>query len=258
MDLGLVQCAPAAALLGKISSYYGFQEATPAPVRRREGPGRDVVLIFSFGDEWLIDGERFKSFAAGLHDRQVTTEHGGRSFGMHINVAPPAAYMLFGLPLHTLAHRAVRLEDVFHEPSLVDRLHDAGDWTARFRLLDAVLMKRAADARPPSAGVVWAWRRLIETDGRVAVGALAEELGWSRKRIVARFREEVGLPPKAMARLLRFDRARTLAERPGRPDWSRIAVECGYYDQSHLINDFRAVTGRTPETFFQDTVAPAA
>jgi AraC-like DNA-binding protein len=245
-------------LLGKISSYYGFREVTPVSMRRREGPGRDVVLIISFGEEWLIDGERFTSFAAGLHDRQVTTEHGGHSFGMHINVTPPLAYMLFGLPLHTLAHTKVPLEDVFDEPFLVDRLHDAGGWTARFRLLDQVLTKRLADARPPSAGVVWAWRRLVETDGRVPIGALAEELAWSRKRIVARFREEIGLPPKAMARLLRFERARELAEQPGRPDWARLAVDCGYYDQSHLINDFRFVTGRTPATFFQDTTAPAA
>jgi AraC-like DNA-binding protein len=162
--------------------------------------------------------------------------------------------MLFGLPLHTLAHRAVSLEDVFDEPSLVDRLYDAGGWEARFGLVDAVLLRRLADTRPPTPGVAWAWRRLVETDGRVAIGALADELGWSRKRIVARFREEVGLPPKAMARLLRFERARALAERPGRHDWVRIAVECGYYDQSHLINDFRAVTGRTPETFLQDTM----
>lgn len=258
MDVELVQGAPAAALLGQVSRYYGFREATSAPMRRREGPGRDVVLIVSFGEEWLIDGERFTSFAAGLHDRQVTTEHGGRSFGMHIDLAPPAAYMLFGLPLHTLAHRKVPLEDVLGEPFLVDRLHDAGGWAARFRLLDCVLLKRLADARPPSPGVVWAWRRLVETDGRVAVGALAGELGWSRKRIVARFREEIGLPPKAVARLLRFERARELAEGAQRADWARIAVECGYYDQSHLINDFRAVTGRTPATFFQDTVTSAA
>ena len=227
-------------------------------MRRREGPGRHVVVIVSFGEDWLIDGERFQSFAAGLRNRQVTTEHGGRSFGMHVNLAPPAAFMLFGLPLHTFAHRAIPLEEALDEPFLVDRLYDAGDWTARFRLLDGVLMKRLADAPPPSAGVVWAWRRLVETGGRVAVGALAEELGWSRKRIAARFRAEVGLPPKAAARLLRFDRARELAEQVERPDWVRIALECGYYDQSHLINDFRAVTGRTPATFFQDTVASAA
>ena len=258
MEVGRVQGAPDPGLRGWISSYYGFGESTPTPIRRREGPGRDVVLIVSFGEEWLINGERLTSFAAGLHDREVATQHGGRSFGMHINIAPPAAHMLFGLPLHTLARRQVPLEDIFDEPFLVERLYDAEDWAARFRLLDAVFTKRLADARPSSAELVWAWRRLVETNGRVAVGALAEELGWSRKRIVARFREEVGLPPKTVARLLRFDRARTLAERPERLDWARIALDCGYYDQSHLINDFRAVTGRTPETFFQDRVASAA
>lgn len=252
----LVQRPPAAALIGKVStSYYGFREVTSAPVRRREGPGRDVVLIVSFGEEWLIDGERLGSFVAGLHVRQVTTEHGGRSFGMHVNLAPPAASMLFGLPLHTLAHRKVPLEEVLDEPCLAERLHDAGGWSARFQLLDAVLLKRLAAARPPSAGVVWAWRRLLETNGDVVVSELATELGWSRKRIVARFREEVGLPPKAVARLLRFERAKALAEQASRPDWARLAVECGYYDQSHLINDFRAVTGRTPATFLQDSLA---
>ena len=83
----------------------------------------------------------------------------------------------------------------------------------------------------------------------MAVSQLAHELGWSRKRIVARFREEIGLPPKATARLLRFDRAQALAEGVERPDWTRIAVECGYYDQSHLINEFRAIAGVTPAAF---------
>ena len=253
-----VERAPSAALLGKVSKYYGFTETTPTTMRRREGPRRDVVLMIGFGEGWLINGERFSSFAAGLHDRQVTTEHGGRSFGIHVDLAPPAAYMLFALPMHLLAQQVVSLEDVLDEPSLADRLHDAGSWADRFRVLDTVIVKRLAEARPPSAGVVWAWGRLLETDGTVAVGTLAEQLGWSRKRIVARFREEVGLPPKTVARLLRFDRARALVERAQRPDWARIAVECGYYDQSHLINDFRAVTGRTPATLFQDTVASAA
>jgi transcriptional regulator GlxA family with amidase domain len=99
---------------------------------------------------------------------------------------------------------------------------------------------------------------LAASHGRVRVAELARELGWSRRRLVARFREEVGLPPKAAARMQRFEHARSVAGRADRPDWARIAVECGYYDQSHLINDFRAVTGQTPVTFFQDAAAAAA
>ena len=252
----MIRGAPAPALRGMVSAYYGFREETSGPLRRREGPGNDVVLLISFGHEWLIDGERLISFVAGLHDRQVTTEHGGLSFGMQVDLVPHAARMLFGMPMHTLARSKVPLEDVLDDPFLAERLHDADDWTVRFKLLDETLTGRLAEAPPPAADVTWAWLRLVETDGRIAIRDLAGELGWSRKRIVARFREEIGLSPKAAARILRFERARRIAERSQSPDWARIAVECGYYDQSHLINEFRAVTDRTPATFFQDEVAP--
>lgn len=253
-----VRGAVGEALRGKVSAYHGFREETGAPVSRLEGPGRDIVVIVSFGEDWSIDGEGLRSFAAGLRDRQVATRHEGRSHGIQIDLAPPAAHRLFGLPLHELAYRQVPLEDVLDEPLLAERLHDAGSWEARFRLLDALLAKRLDDAGPASPGIVWAWTRLVETHGALRIGELTRELGWSRKRIVAHFREEIGLPPKRAAKLLRFERVRALAESATRPDWAWIAREAGYYDQAHLINDFRSVTGRTPETFFQDSVAPAA
>ena len=245
-------------LRGSVTSYDGFREEMPAPMVRREGPGRDVVLLISFGEDWSIDGDRLTSFAAGLRDRQVTTRHEGRCHGIHVNVSPPAARRLFGLPLHELAYRQVPLENVLYEPFIGERLHDAEGWEERFRLLDRVLARRLALSPPPSPEVEWAWRRLVESHGAVRIGALAVGLGWSRKRLVAHFRDEVGLPPKTAARVLRFERARELAEQSARPDWTRIALEAGYYDQSHLINDFRAIAGRTPETFFQDTLRAAA
>ena len=252
----MVRGAPALALRDMVSGYYGWHEETSGPLRRREGPGTSVVLVISFGPEWLVDGERLTSFAAGLHERQVTTEHGGRSFGMQVDLVPQAAGMLFGAPMHALAGAKVPLEDVLDDPFLVERLYNAGDWAARFELLDETLAGRLAEARPGAPGVTWAWRRLVDTGGTAAIGDLARELGWSRKRIVARFREEIGLSPKAAARILRFETARRRAERSLSPDWAEIAFECGYYDQSHLINVFRTVTGRTPETFFQDELAP--
>ena len=250
----LIRRAPAPLLRGRVASYYGFEMQTPRPVRQREGPGVDVVVVFAFEAGWLIDGERRTSFLGGLHEVQVTTEHPGRSLGMQLNLNPLLARALVGVPLHELAHRTVPLEDVLDEPFLVERLADAPGWDARFELLDATLARRVADFRP-SREVAWAWRRLRETHGRHAVGALAGELGWSRKRIVSRFRDEVGLPPKAVARLLRFERARELA---GTMPWAELAFECGFSDQSHLINEFRRVTQRTPETFLQETAAQAA
>ena len=159
---------PAAPLAGRVTSYYGFEMETPEPVRQREGPGTDVVVILTFEEHWLIDGERHTSFVGGLYERQVTTEHPGRSLGMQVNLDPLAARALIGAPLHELAGRTVPLEQILDAPFLVERLAEA-DWDARFALLDETLAPRLADAHP-SREVAWAWQRLRATHGRVPIG----------------------------------------------------------------------------------------
>lgn len=254
-----VRREPAPHLAGHVASYYAFREAGPAPIRRYEGPGVEVVVVLAFTDDWTINGKQHTSFVGGLSERQVFTENAGSADGMQINLSPPAAHRLFGVPMRTLAHRTFDLEDVLGNRAalLVEQLAELDD-VGRFELLDTVLGKQLGDARTRDTGVASAFARLEQTKGRVAVATLAEELGWSRRRLVAGFQEEIGLPPKVVARLLRFEHARELGARPNRPSWAEIAFECGYYDQSHLINEFRAVTGRTPVTFFQDTAAAAA
>jgi AraC-like DNA-binding protein len=255
--------APRVALREHVRSYYGFREDAAGPVRRREGPGADVVLVVSFGHEWDIDGARHTSFIGGLHDRQVVTEHAGTSYGMQVNLPPPAAFALLRVPLHTLAQRTVGLADVLGRrgDELVERLADAPSWDARFELLDTAFATRLADAPSPSPGVVWAYERLRATHGHVRVRALAEELGWSRKRLAARFRTEIGLTPKTLARLLRYERATALLGRPNRAALGEIAFACGYYDQAHLTNEIRRIAGVTPAAYaanFQDAAAPAS
>jgi AraC-like DNA-binding protein len=249
----LVRRAAADGLRNHVTGYWGFEERTVGTMRRREGPGGDVVVILSFGNEWLIDGERRGSFVGGLRCSQVTTEHAGWSHGMHIGLVPWAAHSLLGIPMRELAETTLPLQELL-PAELVERLEDAVGWDDRFALLDRELARRLALAPPASPAVVWAWDRLRSTHGRARIASLADDLGWSRKRLVARFREQIGLPPKAAARLLRFERARTLA---GSMSWAELAFACGFADQPHLIAEFRAFTGRTPATFLQDA-APAA
>jgi AraC-like DNA-binding protein len=89
----------------------------------------------------------------------------------------------------------------------------------------------------------------VATHGAVEVGLLTEELGCSRRHLAARFREQVGIAPKALARILRFRRVLELIERDGVAGWADIAVRCGYYDQSHLNRDFRDFAGHTPSEY---------
>jgi AraC-like DNA-binding protein len=250
--------APAAGLRRYVRRYYGFTEKASSPVRRREGPGVDVILLFSFGRAWRIGSAtdpsrpvaQVGSFIAGLHEECVTTEHDGESCGLQVSLTPPGGYALLGLPMDELAGRTVDAAAVLGAgETLAEELADLEDWQSRFALLDQALMRRVERARPPSSEVLWAWDKLARAHGRVPVRELTAELGWSRRRIAARFREEVGLPPKAVARLLRFERAKTLLDRGDRPSLADVALDAGFYDQSHLSNEFRRITGVTPTAY---------
>lgn len=250
----LLRRSPVAVLRNHVSGYWAYEEMTDRPMRRREGPGSAVVVTVSLGNEWMIDGELRASFIGGLRTSQVATEHAGWSVGMQIDLVPWAAYRLLRIPMHEVAQTTVPFEELLPR-ELIERLVATPTYEDRFDLLDHTLARWLRDAPAASPEVIWAWQRLCETHGRVRVGALANELGWSRKRLVARFREQLGLAPKAAGRLLRFERARNLA---GTMSWADLAFACGFSDQPHLIAEFRAFTGQPPETFLQDTATADA
>lgn len=249
----VVRRLPVPALRRAITIYHGFRSDEP-PTRRHEGPGPEVVLILSFDNGWRIDGERRVSFVGGLRLDQVVTEHDGGMHGLQVSLAPWAAHMLLRVPLHEISGTSVPLEDLLPAETFA-RIGAEKGWEARFSALDRELGRRLVEAPAPDPGVVFAWERLRATHGTARVEALVSELGWSRKRLASRFREQIGLTPKAAARLLRFERARSLA---GTMSWGELAFECGFADQPHLIAEFRSITGRTPETFLQDETAAAA
>jgi AraC-like DNA-binding protein len=105
--------------------------------------------------------------------------------------------------------------------------------------------------------VRWASRRLVASGGQVTVAKLAADVGWSRRRLAERFRQEVGLPPKLFARVLRFERARLRLREPDRPALAEVAAESGYYDQAHLNRDFAELAGCSPTRWLADEAFPS-
>lgn len=238
-----------------VTRFCGYREQGDRPLRRRELPSTDVVVVLSFGPSIDVSDPaagaalvRRTSFVAGLDPRPSTTEHDGRQLGLQLDLTPLGAFAFLGVPPGELAGTVLDLEEVLgrHGPLLVERLHEAPGWESRFELLERTILERVEAGRPASPDVAWAWRRLRETDGRLPIGELARELHCSRRHLTARFREQVGLPPKTFARLLRFDRAARRLRADGAPSLAEIAFQCGYSDQAHFNRDFREFSGWTP------------
>jgi len=242
--------APDPRLRGGVLSYTAYVEHADGPMRRLEVPFAGIPVILSIGPSILIDDVRRCSFVAGLDDTATRTEYIGEQRGIQVNLTPLAARRLLGLPMSELARRVVSIEDLLgaHGEELLARLRDAPGWEQRFVLLDAYLLARLDEAAPVAAEVEHVWARLRASHGAVAIGELCEEVGWSRRHLAARFRAEAGLPPKAVARIMRFERV-TETLRRGGGGLAEVAYACGYADQAHLNRDFRAFAGTTPTDY---------
>lgn len=246
-----VRRTPDVRLRDSVLSYTGYVERAPAPMRRLEVPSAGIPLILSFGPSLLVDGVRHRSFVAGLGDAATVTEYAGEQRGIQVDLSPLGARRLLGLPMAELARRVVALEDVLgaRADQLVERLRHAPGWELRFALLDAELLQRLDRAAPVAPEIEHAWARLQASHGTVVIATLAAEAGWSRRHLAARFQAEVGLPPKTVARILRFQRVTQTLRRTGGSGLAELAYACGYADQPHLNRDFRAFAGTTPTDF---------
>ncbi|MFF3836678.1 helix-turn-helix domain-containing protein [Streptomyces sp. NPDC001930] len=224
---------------------------------RREGGGRTGAGREAGGRSPAAH----TSVVSGLHTRARVLGHQGDLHGVELTLAPWAAYRLFGSPLGELADTLTDPADVLGRRArdLTTALEAAPGWAERFTVLDETLLRWAAEVAPsrePSPAVLDAWQLLSRTSGTVSVRELAARSGWSVRHLENRFREQIGLTPKRLARILRLNRAIRQLAAGGRP--AEVAVGCGFYDQSHLSREFAALTGMPPGRFLATRKAASA
>ena len=235
----------------------------------------------------------FGTLLGGLHSVPALITHAGAQSGIQVALRPLGARALLGLPAGEIAALDLPAEAVLGDvcAELRDRLRAAAGWPERFAVLDEILLRRAglrsaglgwaglgsaglrsaglrsAGLRSaglgwagPSPGIApevsWAWRQLLRAGGALHVSELAAGTGWSGRHLTSRFRAEIGLTPKAAARVIRFDRARKLLVRKltagGDYLLADLAADCGYFDQAHLAREFRALAGCPPSQWLAE------
>jgi transcriptional regulator GlxA family with amidase domain len=175
-------------------------------------------------------------------------EHGGAQSGIQLQLSPLGARGLLDVPAGELAGLDLHAADLLGRlgDDLQEQLHAADSWGARFRLLDDRLGRALDLDRVPPPEVRRAWHLLCASGGTARIADVARAVGWSERHLAARFRTEIGLTPKAAARVIRFDRARRML--PGSAG-AFVAATCGYADQSHLVRDFVDFTGLAPSAW---------
>lgn len=173
---------------------------------------------------------------------------GGVAFTVRAVLAPHAARAVVGVPLHELADRVIAVDALWGRSgaALRDRLVGGTPEAVTRALRETVLARAPAAPRATDAMVARA-AALLEAGQPVA--AIAHTLDVNERTLRRAFVDRMGLAPKRYARIARFQRV--LARTRGRAavDWPRVARELGYFDQAHLVNDFRELVATTPDAF---------
>jgi len=250
----LMKVPPPAELAGLVLDIALYAERSGKPIRQVETASLVVPVLIGFADPFELalgrlpdarDGHQ--SFTSGLTTKPVHIRSDGACSCLEITLTPLGARRFFGLPMSELTERLVGLETLGDRSivALREELGSEPDWNRRHAIAEAFVVGRMRRGPALSRTASWAYREIVRSGGRISVEQLARQVDWSRKHLAQRFGAEIGLSPKAVARIARFNRAQAIA-RQGGDGWAEIAAACGYADQAHLIRDFREFAGATP------------
>jgi AraC-like DNA-binding protein len=239
---------------------WGYEWIPPeSPVQERIVPDGAVHLLFAVS---TAGGARPYGLAIGASSEPSVVQLSGHIEHVEIELQPGAVPALLGVPAGEISGQAVALEDLWRDRAATvrDRLLGTRDPGERIRIvhetLAAAIGERAVQTPPALAEAL---RRITRARGRMRVRELADGLGISDRRLEQLFHCHVGLSPKATCRLARFRGSVELLARAARRSpsrsparslsWAEIALDSGFSDQSHLVNEFRALTGLAPRDF---------
>ena len=176
-----------------------------------------------------------------MPEREITPT--GEVDLLGIRFEPAGLHALLGVPMHEMTDTSIDLDGI--DRRLRRELQEAA--ARGVGALEERLLARIG--RRSEASVAAA--RLVSTGGTGAMDALA----LPARRLERRFRAEVGMAPKRLARVLRFHEVVRSLDRGSEPAWAMLALDAGYYDQAHMIRDFRQFAGITPGAYMREQVA---
>ncbi|WP_437964525.1 helix-turn-helix transcriptional regulator [Sorangium sp. So ce260] len=210
-------------------------------------PNGRTTLVFRV----LEEGRRGDVCVAGPRTRALFKHPTGVARVVTFRFKPGWSAPLLGVAANALTDRIVPLEDIWGRPGgdlCLDLLAAQSLPEVFDRLSHAIVLRSHQTSEPASARLARRAVRLLEGD-EVRVESVAERLGVTARHLRRAFAESVGIGPKDFARAVRLQRAVRMAATS--KDWGRIAADAGYYDQAHLIADFREFVGLTPGAFLK-------
>jgi AraC-like DNA-binding protein len=258
--MGFHRMTPSGPLQSMVECYWMIRDTGTIPFEQKIIPDGFPEIIFHLADPFMINmGDGWKlqetSLFAGQLSRHFYLRNTGTTNVIGIKMKPAAPRHLFGLNMSAYNDLVVPLASIQSRSleSIDLPIKISEDPEAFSLFLDELLTPVVANAGIEDVVVDNAVNFIIEKRGVVTVRMLTEEFRISERHLQRLFKLYVGISPKLFARIIRFSAIFRLKE-DGDADWLKLAMESGYYDQSHFIKNFQAFTGEDPGRYdFEET-----
>jgi AraC-like DNA-binding protein len=224
--------------------------ASPVAEPERILPDGCMELVIHRGEPFRRDGIRQpRSFVVGQMMTPAFVTMTGTIDVIAVRFQPGGAHPFFNVALRELSNRFVTPDLTWGTlgREIEARVLDARSIAGSIRAIENMLQQKLSSWDGGSSRVSGLTQMQIESGGRLSVRDLANAAGVGERQLEREFNDFVGLTPKSFVRILRFQRVFRAFERDAR--WVDVAFECGYYDQAHLISDFRSFAASSPASF---------
>lgn len=167
--------------------------------------------------------------------------------------SPGAMYQLFGIPLLPFTDQYLDTETVIGNEikEVNEQMANAESYQAIIQIAEHYLWKKVKTKKTEGNAVDKIGKLLIDNPTRFSLDWLASQACWSPRQLERQFMERMGVSPKFLARISRFDKAFSLKQLDPSLDWLSIALQTGYNDYQHLVKDFKQFAGVTPNVMMQ-------
>jgi AraC-like DNA-binding protein len=246
---------------GFVDCFWYFDHYLAPHPRERALPTGTVELVVSlrqqrvqvFRDEADQDGLQFQgAVVCGPHSGYFVLDTSQPASVVGVHFRPGGAAPFLGAPAGEYTNRHLALDDVWgasQARELHDRLLAAASPEAMFAILERALLARLRRPFLPHPAVAYTLRQLSTAPALSHIGRVQEETGYAAKRFIELFRDAVGLTPKVYCRIERFQKVIERLAGRRKVEWAEVALDGGYYDQSHLNREFRSFCGVTPTEY---------
>lgn len=210
---------------------------------------------YTYDHETLRPNQSFRrSWVSGMRDSFLSIGAEPDSSMFVIRFRPGRAYPFLQLPMHHLYNRVVDGDCIYGKriDLLREQLLHASEPVEKFRIGEAFLHGLMNDYHGEiHTAVSYAADRICQSPSTATLRDVVRQTGFSHKHVISLFERYIGVRPKTFVRIMKFQQVVHAVEALQQVNWAQVATDGGYYDQAHLIHDFKLFSGFTPEVYLR-------